>query len=167
MNKKGYILLHNKQAIQKMKSSLKYRLTNLSYILIPLCSIFLMTSACGDIAMRPEGMEFCTVVNNSNKIVSVVISGREFPDTLYPLGYGMNEYAPHETSSFYISGHRDYWKSRDQYLNEFPVIQVFIVDAKTLLEQKEVYIREHHLILRRYELTRKWLEQHNWTVVYP
>ena len=112
-------------------------------------------------------MEFCTVVNNSNKIVSVVISGREFPDTLYPLGYGMDEYAPHETSSFYISDHRDYWKSRDQYLNEFPVIQVFIVDAKTLLEQEEVSIREHHLILRRYELTRKWLEQHNWTVVYP
>ncbi len=28
-------------------------------------------------------------------------------------------------------------------------------------------IRKYNMVLRHYELTRKWLEEHNWTVTYP
>ena len=47
------------------------------------------------------------------------------------------------------------------------VLTLFAYDYKMFAYTPFDSVRHNHLELRRYELTREWLEEHDWTVVYP
>jgi hypothetical protein len=136
-------------------------------ISILITSFVLLFSQCVPV-MDPDGMHFCQFVNNSDITIGVIMSGREYPDTLYPLGKGYGwEFAPHKKGDYIISHYLDYNKTRDEYLKEFPIVQVFVIDYDLCGKVAPDTIRKYNMVLRRYELTREWLEEHNWTVTYP
>lgn len=60
---------------------------------------------------------------------------------------------------------------KDEIFAKTDRVQLFIYDQNVLteaeLDKSPTPIKDRHLELRRYELTRDWLEEHNWTVVYP
>ena len=121
-----------------------------------------------DITMEPAGMELLTFDNRSDQRLWIIACGEEYPDTLYPFGHGGgNEYSPHEKSSIWLNYGIDEFPSRLDYLAKYPIIQVFVVDHETRMTFSTDTIRARNLVLRRYELTREWLEEHDWTVVYP
>lgn len=139
-----------------------------TYFTLLITSFVLLFCQCGPIYMDPPGMHFCQFVNNSDMTIGVIMSGREYPDTLFPWGYAYgDEFGPNEKNDYTISHYKDYQKTRDEYLNEFPIIQVFVIDYNLCGKISPDTIRKYNMVLRRYELTRKWLEEHDWTVTYP
>lgn len=151
-----------------MKGSYFYPLRRFASCLVLVFFISMTSSTCEFLSMEPDSMVLCTFANQSNRDVCIIISGREYPDTLYPQGYGIGiEVHAQDESEAYISHHLDYWKTREQYLEEFPIIQLFVVDREIARNKRPSTIRAHKLILRRYEISREWLEQHNWRIVYP
>ena len=110
-----------------------------------------------------------TFENNSNMTVRVVPS-LEYPDTLPPAyqkyHYYIDWYAPH------VKGEFDFITKREKVFKNYPVIQFFIYDVSEYNTLDETELRERELdqklkLLHRYEVTRGWMEEHDWTITYP
>ena len=97
--------------------------------------------------------------------------GQDYPNTS-KITYSKEDKCPPYQSIDYITAYY-----RDELFRENPVVELFIFDCDdldayyandkvpitTLYEQ----LPKAHIELKRYELTREWLEQHDWTVTYP
>lgn len=115
---------------------------------------------CEKFTMEPEYPEFVKFINNSDITVYVIQDEDGYPDSIVPKNRGLGDRAlPKEQTSLYCWGS----SSRDEYLAENPTIQLFVCDLRTYSPG----INLQELVLKRYVLTREWLEQHNWTVTYP
>ena len=115
---------------------------------------------CKKFTMEPEYPEFVKFINNSDITVYVIQDEDGYPDSIVPKNRGLGDRAlPKEQTSLYCWGS----SSRDEYLADNPTIQLFVCDLRTYSPG----INLQDLVLKRYVLTREWLEQHNWTVTYP
>ena len=115
---------------------------------------------CKKFTMEPEYPEFVKFINNSDITVYVIQDEDGYPDSIVPKNRGLGDRAlPKEQTWLYCWGS----SSRDEYLAENPTIQLFVCDLRTYSPG----INLQDLVLKRYVLTREWLEQHNWTVTYP
>lgn len=112
----------------------------------------------------PKKYPFLRFVNRSGINVEVLIS-TEYPDTLIH-DWGGKTCLSQDTTE--LTTHFPL----DELFEQNSVIQLIVFDY--------YHIREHisgeaitfldslnRNILRRYELTREWLDEHDWTVVYP
>jgi len=115
---------------------------------------------CKEFTMEPEYPEFVKFINNSDITVYVIQDEDGYPDSIVPKNRGLGDRAlPKEQTWLYCWGS----SSRDEYLAENPTIQLFVCDLRTYSPG----INLQDLVLKRYVLTREWLEQHDWTVTYP
>jgi len=115
---------------------------------------------CKKFTMEPEYPEFIKFINNSDITVYVIQDEDGYPDSIVPKNRGLGDRAlPKEQTWLYCWGS----SSRDEYLAENPTIQLFVCDLRTYSPG----INLQDLVLKRYVLTREWLEQHDWTVTYP
>lgn len=127
-----------------------------TYFILGLITMFLL-SQCD---YWPEEYPFLRFVNRSGVDVAVRIS-TEYPDTLIN-DYGFKRCSQHDTT---------------ELTTHFPIEELFAMnDTIQLIVLDWYHFRENYYvsfdslnrnILRRYELTREWLEEHDWTVVYP
>ena len=138
--------------------------------------IFAVTSVllfvqCGWLTMEPAGINLLKFKNNSDIDLRINVLGETYPDTLYPAhrAWG-DEINAHESTDIWVPCLKNGQEvgTREEYLADYPIVQIFVLDDK-LRKQKIPLdtIRAYNMILRRYELTREWLEEHDWTVVYP
>ena len=121
--------------------------------------------------MEPAGINLLKFKNNSDIDLRINVLGETYSDTLYPAhrAWG-DEIIAHESEDIWVSCLKNGQGvgTREEYLADYPIVQIFVLDDK-LRKQKIPLdtIRAYNMILRRYELTREWLEEHDWTVVYP
>ncbi len=115
--------------------------------------------------------DFCTFTNNSNDTL-VIYTNTHYPDTILPPYNNTSEdfCPPHHTITIGTVNRRETMFKKNS------VIQAFVYKWSDILafrkKQPAVVdslfnIGPYHLELRRYELTREWLDEHDWTVVYP
>ena len=96
-------------------------------------------------------------------IVAVTIN---YPDTIYP--YIDDSTFPYSNTILpYQKGNIEYSFSREYAFEKYPVIQFFVFRLQDYLSHTEEELHNGHYELRRYELTREWFKEHDWTVVYP
>ena len=115
---------------------------------------------CEKFTMEPEYPEFVKFINNSDITVYVIQDEDGYPDSIVPKNRGLGDRAlPKEQTWLYCWGS----SSRDEYLAENPTIQLFVCDLRVYYPGIDL----QELLLKRYVLTREWLEQHDWTVTYP
>ena len=114
--------------------------------------------------------KFVTIQNNSDKTLLIGM-GQDYPNTS-KITYSKEDKCPPYQSIDYITAYY-----RDELFRENPVVELFIFDCddldayyandkvplQVLIEQ----LPKADILLKRYELTREWLEQHDWTVTYP
>ena len=115
-----------------------------------------------EFSMEPSSPIFGTFVNMSDQIVYFKMSGKtsdsdtlpEKPDTFGFMGSGIGTQAkPYEPREFCCPDK----ETRVEYLIKYPTIQLFVGYFQV----------NPPIVLKRYELTREWLIEHNWTIVYP
>ena len=104
--------------------------------------------------------------NNQSADTLIVAISTNYPDTIYPYIDGStfpytNMILPYKTGNIEFSSGRKY------AFDKYPVIQLFVFRLGDYLGRTEEDLHKAHLALRRYELTREWLEEHDWTVTYP
>ena len=86
----------------------------------------------------------------------------EYPDTLYPkerIHWGI---IPPDTIVVIKS-----YDKRDYPFSFNPILQVFIYNKTTMNTIPWDSVRSQSHPLRRYEVTREWMEEHDWTITYP
>lgn len=115
-----------------------------------------------------EPQKLVTFKNDSKDSITVQLSN-SYPDTICPpfsnvLGGCLCPPLQQEDVLVY--------EDPNELLNKYPVIQVFVFKSSTVKEFFDTHrifdpIGKYHLELKRYELTREWLEAHDWTVTYP
>ncbi len=104
------------------------------------------------------------IKNNSNKSI-FYSNSYNFPDTSF-------DYNPYYSPEFFkiISGGivsdriRGNW---DDKFKSLDTLIIFIYDEETLRTYPWDTVRENYLILKRYELSYKELNDLNWTINYP
>ena len=108
------------------------------------------------------GEPFITFYNNSDKTVCLLYT-HNYPDTTITKEDNPNfdsEGIPPHTHRLAYS-----YLSRKQVFRRNYIVQIYVLDwDKT---RSKLPFEERFSYLRRYELTRKWLEEHDWTVTYP
>ena len=100
--------------------------------------------------------------NNSDKTVCLLYT-HNYPDTTITKEDNPNfdsEGIPPHTHRLAYS-----YLSRKQVFRRNYIVQIYVLDwDKT---RSKLPFEERFSYLRRYELTREWLEEHDWTVTYP
>ena len=134
----------------------------ISIIILPVTFILVCLIGCKDIlfTMEPEYPEFVEFVNNSNKTIFIILDEEGYPDSIAPNIGTTCSVKPRAQNTLFC----DCW-SREEYMAKYPTIQLFIGDCDAY--DKDPMIKLQDLILKRYVLTREWLEQYDWTVTYP
>lgn len=132
-------------------------------IFIAIFSTFILNS-CLWLGEDVAGDLFITLDNQSDKEVLICYTF-DYPDTtLYrdrfspPRDVGPTP--PHTKGYVYCK------LKRDEIFRMNSIVQIFVLDYKQWRDNSlPPEVRWSYL--RRYELTRKWLEENDWTVTYP
>jgi len=109
--------------------------------------------------------EFIIFRNNCDDTLVLYVN-YQYPDTLMAQNGDVGIGIPHQDSKI------EAYASRKYIFKNHQIIQLFIYK---LDDVTEFYKNHHpndplggnHLELKRYELTKDWLEEHNWTITYP
>lgn len=111
-----------------------------------------------------DDIDKINVINNSEHTICIYVS-HIYPDTSLNSisSHGCSEILPH-TSCNAITRHG--WKS-EVSRNKQGKILFFISDNDTIRKYGVDTWIEHYLILKRYELTERNLEDMNWIITYP
>ena len=131
------------------------------------CVVAMTMTQCFDFFSPYEWHPIMTFRNNSQEEL-VAIYDFEYPDTLLKNFW----------YSFYCPPQKDttLWHEyeKDVFIEKYPIFQLFIFrdsDVTNYLSApvpiENGAITEIKPVLKRYVLTREWLEQHDWTVTYP
>lgn len=106
---------------------------------------------------------FFSFENNSDKFVEVLLT-LDYPDTTITSDdtwrYS-HVYGSHVKGDFLFS------MLRDNAFKRYPTIQLYVFEIDSLQYYRQSFDSILTSELRRYELTKEWMEEHNWTVTYP
>ena len=126
-----------------------------AYYLLLALPLLLMSTKCDD--YDPETA--CIFRNESQDTIAVVVS-EEYPDTLYPMN-------PRNIYSYIMPGDYqgitvDYhdWNYQKDY-----VLQLFVYDHS--IPKFGTYLRDKHVELARYQLTKEKIKALQGVVIYP
>lgn len=133
------------------------------------CSIIMVFIGCDDSEFGPWH-KFVTIQNNSDRHLIIGISV-DYPNTS-KIALSKADTCPPYQSADYIVGFY-----RNELFEMNPIIELYIYDRydiaayyandKVPLQDLIEQLPKADILLKRYELTREWLEQHDWTVTYP
>ena len=132
-------------------------------IFIAIFSTFIIYS-CVWLGEDLAGNPFITIDNQSDKEILLFYTF-DYPDTtlyrehFYP-ARNDGPTPPHTKEVAYCKS------TRQEVFGMNPIVQIFVVDYKQWRDNS-LPSEVRWSYLRRYELTRKWLEEHDWTVTYP
>lgn len=131
-----------------------------------LISIFstLLLSSCWWMGEDFGGIPFITIDNQSDKEILLCYTFDHPDTTLYrDHFYPAKNNGPTPPYTKEVA----YCKStRKEVFGMNPIVQIFVLDYKQWTNYK-LSDEERWSYLRRYEFTREWLEEHDWTVTYP
>ncbi len=134
-------------------------------LITPLLIILFSSMMCENDVKSPY-YTFVTFENRTGLRLEVCTS-LDYPDTL------LSDEAHYTTNTVDCNASEEIKLpySRGEIFAKTAIVQLFVFDHNVLIEaeldKSQVPIRDRHLELRRYELSREWLEEHNWTVTYP
>ena len=100
-------------------------------------------------------------VNNKSQDTLLIFFSVNYPDTLYPEEWFHWGLIPPDT----VLSVRSY-DERDYPFSYNSIVQLFIYN-KTIFDQIPWESRRLARPLRRYEVTRPWMDEHGWTITYP
>lgn len=137
---------------------------------LSLLSLVLINSSCNFLA-ETLWYDFGYFENNTDDSLTIY-TNTYYPDTILPQYNNASHDVcpPHQRVTIETDN------SRRAMFKKNRIIQLFVYkthDITTYMISHYPPIdsmynfRFQHLELRRYELTREWLEEHDWTVVYP
>ena len=134
--------------------------------LIKSLCVFMMfiLSSCVWMGDDKTGNPFITFDNQSDKEVLLCYTF-DYPDStlyrdhFYPAHDNVST-PPHTKKVAYCES------TRKEIFSMNSIVQIFVVDYKQW-SNYSIPDEVRWSYLRRYELTREWLEKHNWTVTYP
>lgn len=126
------------------------------YLLFAL-PFLLMSMTCGD--YYDEAETACIFRNESQDTVTVVVSG-EYPDTLFPMNptHIYTDVLPGDYQGISVD-YQD-WNYRKEY-----VLQLFVYDHA--VPRFGAYLRDKHVELARYQLTKDEVKAMKGVVIYP
>ena len=123
-------------------------------------------SLIGDFFFPYDYAPIFTLRNNSTDSLVIVVD-YNYPDT--SMAKSRWHYAwPPQKDTIYFERDND----RETIFKRNSVVQIFAFKFKDWItfytaNDLDVNIVDYHIPYKRYELTREWLEQHDWTVTYP
>lgn len=124
--------------------------------------LIFMSMSLAQCEKEDEFTRFITFRNNSARDILLRIS-TNYPDTMLPKDcievYEVFR-AGQSTDAVFLQSY-----IKKILMND--VLILFVYDYKTFAYTPFDSVRINHLELSRYELTREWLDEHDWTVVYP
>jgi len=111
------------------------------------------------------GYDFITFRNNSDDSLSLYIN-YDYPDTVLRKYLDVGCGIPHQETN--VSA----YANREHLFKNHLVVQIFVYKTNDVKDFYKTHdynepLGGHHLELKRYELTREWLEEHNWIIDYP
>lgn len=132
-------------------------------VIFVLLSIFILSS-CAWMGEDKSGVPFIALNNQSDETVMLIYKF-DYPDTMLYHTYSLIAWddlpiPPHKKRVANCA------LTREEVFSLNPIVQIFVVDYKKRYNSK-LPEEERNAYLRRYELTREWLEEHDWTVTYP
>jgi hypothetical protein len=127
--------------------------------------IALLLSNCVDRKENENCHKHVTIINESNKAIYFIASGRLYPDTLtlYPDPTN-NQYYKIEAYSNQNDIYRD---CIEYHFNVDSIEMYFIFDAHLLETTSWETVVNNYMILKRYDLTLEDLQRSDWTITYP
>jgi len=134
------------------------------FVLLAIAAV--MMTQC-DVNLIPERYLVLFTFRNNSSDSLVYVVNYEYPDTLIPyVGYWA-EYAPPLKDTIY-----NYENSRKYFFNHYSYIHIYVFIMKDWYQFYDTHelnenILKYNLHKKSYELTKEWLEQHDWTVTYP
>ncbi len=137
----------------------------LLFFTISLIAMLIMPQ-CGSLDFLETDFDLFTFRNTSSDSLICVVN-YEYPDTLIPLIGQLERYVPPLKDTTYA-----YHDTRKNFFKKYSSIRVYVFlldnydDFYSTHEATE-NILKYNIEKKRYELTREWLEQHDWTVTYP
>ena len=105
--------------------------------------------------------------NNNSDDTLLVFDSEFYPDTIFPyyderqLRAEFYIVPPHSISDLNSPVSRKYFYERTYAL------QLFVYNYSVVRLMDASDLRKNEYLLRRYELTKEWMEEHDWTVTYP
>ena len=136
---------------------MKKQIVILTRILIFSLSIIILSST----TCKKDNIHYeLTIINKSNK--SIYMNWADsYPDTLLNCPWGVEIPV---NDKYIISGGSHGW---EDIFKSMDILQIFIVDANFAKTTPCDSIRKYNMILKRYALTYKDLQNKNWTITYP
>ena len=112
-----------------------------------------------------DNYDFITFRNNSDDTLSLYIN-YDYPDTVLRKYLDVGCGLPNQETN--VSAYAD----REHLLKNHRVVQIFVYKTKDVMAFYKTHdlnepLGGNHLELMRYELTKDWLEENNWTIEYP
>lgn len=112
-----------------------------------------------------DNYDFITFRNNSDDTLSLYIN-YDYPDTVLRKYLDVGSGLPHQETNVRTSA------SREHLFKNYRVVQIFVYKTKDVMFFYKTHnlnepLGGNHLELKRYELTKDWSEEHNWTITYP
>ncbi len=133
---------------------------NSPFILLYVC-LPLLLSSCNWFA-ETISFKFCSFDNNSDTTYFYIALSTDYPDTLYHWedGYWIR------CNLFYRGQDISFADPPEHYFEKNKVLQLFLFydDRVWNYEDSAKWSKQ---FLRRYEFTREWMEEHDWTITYP
>lgn len=128
-------------------------------------SLFLLLSSGS--CSPDEGHYKFVFKNESNQSVYLYFN-YNYPDTLFSCD-------PHEWIKLVSSNEESSYEIRNSWEKEFlwfqkkgiDYLQLIVVDSLVYRTQPCDSIRNHNLVLKRYQLDVKYMEENNWRITYP
>lgn len=138
-------------------------------IIIFLNAIILLISC--DANNTAYSHKIITVINKTNKTIYVVGSYQypntdAYKNTPDPLKTGFTKVLLNESTKNVLPSFGTSYESIYEYEIPSGILMVYIFDGPTLETEGWDYIKEHNLVLKRYDLTLKDLKNMNWTIAY-
>lgn len=130
------------------------------------CVVALSLSSC--FLIEDMGSLFVLVrFSNNSDDTLIVFDSILYPDTIFPyyderqLRADYYIIPPHRTNDI------DYPASRTYIYKKISALQLFVYNYSVVKHLDGTDLRDSKYLLRRYELTKEWMEEHDWTVTYP
>lgn len=126
-----------------------------AYYLLLALPLLLMSMKCDD-----DGPETACIFRNESQDTVAVVVSEEYPDTLYPMN-PQNIYRnilPGDYQGIVVD--YDDWNYHKDY-----VLQLFVYDHS--IPQFGTYLRDKHVELARYQLTKEKIKAMKGVVIYP
>lgn len=108
--------------------------------------------------------KFCRFDNSSSKKFFYAYLSIDYPDTIFH----WNNRSSYERDLLFYKGQDIYFANpRNEYFKKHKTLQIFLFSGTEDRHEWNDSAQFISNFLRRYEVTREWMDEHDWTITYP